>query len=1281
MQDQNKIWAKCLISYQDGSKRVYSTIGRGVRWGKDLLDKGTISLVMNDNNTLFWTDNWTGLGPLTSIIQGPLNRNDHLMVVNQVALDLGKWDWERISFNLPLTIQHILNAIPCLKNSLTQDKKIWSLNSEGIIDLQSAYLLSLRSKETQAPQPASNKWIWKLHCHARQKVFIWALFFNAIPNRVNLKRRGLSVPITCPLCNGDVESLNHLFRDCAPVREVWRLTKSNTDLDRDHEFQPWLKQTVTNHSQAHLDIPSGTLAVFTIWHIWKARNNLFFKQKNLVPTLVAKRAIASAAEFHFLTDNKNRSMSQDTRLVRWKPPPEGWLKLNTDGSSSNDLFSVAGVIRDSVGNWIYGFSEFVGRGNSLKAEIWAICRGIIAARSLSCSHLIIETDSTVAKSLILDINTPTTHHLFPIIVLCRENTQGLTRLEFNHTLREGNYCADFLAKKAFLDRSSYTVFAKVPPGVSIYLEPLAIALDHENWSLIQFLMSSSYTGYGTSSLQQDAKELDQLINYLINKEDSEGVVLLGHSTGCQDIIHFMSTNVACTRAVRAAIFQAPVSDREYMATLPETASMIDLAANMIKEGRGSELMPRKANPNCPITAYRYNSLSSYNGDDDLFSSDLSDEQLKMRLGHICTTTNKDMHKVYSSLLGPPTSSLPANVNANAMDDAVIKTCTLILNFKLEIRHDDSYWTLGHIPHHWKPLTAIPRACMLELNLQFLKHNRQILFLLSSKDSNFGLGYRASSSVLVLDFSDAGEALVLFGMVVVWSIDACTISNFILAWRSRQDYLSVKVRFPLAKGHRLSWISSELEPNLTSNLLARWSVRGGGEPCIDSKTVEIAIPGLDNGEVIGLSAGDVHEFRFQALDDSAKFRCSGGDFFETDLSGESWKSRPLVKDFNNGSYSISLQVHPDFHGVYNLTITLLYRHFEGLKFTPWRFAYDRVLRNFVIRFYKSSSALPELETCKASDFTRDVWNGRWTRHGKNDDCKIGNDGRYRCLAPDFPCKPPWCYGSLGNLESNGWVYSSHCSFKLFSADSAWNCLKNRWIFFWGDSNHVDTIRNILNFILDLPRIRSVPRRFDMNFSNPKDPSQTVRITSIFNGHWNETQNYLGLDSLRDEGFQNLLKKYFSEATVPDTMIMNSGLHDGVHWRNLRAFSGGAEYAASFWADVMKSVRQRGLVWPKVFYRATIATGGYARSLAFNPNKMEVYNHVLLEKLKQAGVVSGGVIDNFDMTFPWHFDNRCNDGVHYGRAPAKMKWRDGQIGHQYFVDLMLAQVLLNAICAEN
>ncbi|XLS74134.1 hypothetical protein HN51_030999, partial [Arachis hypogaea] len=37
---------------------------------------------------------------------------------------------------------------------------------------------------------------------------------------------------------------------------------------------------------------------------------------------------------------------------------------------------------------------------------------------------------------------------------------------------------------------------------SNYMELLTNTLDHENWSLVQFLMSSSYSGYDTSNLQQ-----------------------------------------------------------------------------------------------------------------------------------------------------------------------------------------------------------------------------------------------------------------------------------------------------------------------------------------------------------------------------------------------------------------------------------------------------------------------------------------------------------------------------------------------------------------------------------------------------------------------------------------------------------------------------------------------------------------------------------------------------------------------------------------------------------
>ncbi|KAI4342774.1 hypothetical protein MLD38_027358 [Melastoma candidum] len=474
----------------------------------------------------------------------------------------------------------------------------------------------------------------------------------------------------------------------------------------------------------------------------------------------------------------------------------------------------------------------------------------------------------------------------------------------------------------------------------------------------------------------------------------------------------------------------------------------------------------------------------------------------------------------------------------------------------------------------------------------------------------------------------------------------------------------------------NWVSAELGPGYTSDLLMRL-MAPGGERCRDSKTEAISIPGMDGKDVIELSTGDAHEFGFTALGPGNAPICLGGDYFEIDLSGDSWKSRPPVKDFGNGSYSTTLQVHHDFAGDYNLTVILLYRHFEGLRFSPIRFVYDHELRKIPVRFHESKARLPELQYCQGSDFSRDVWTGRWTRHERNNRCKISDDGRFRCLPHNLRCKRPWCDGTLASLESNGWVYSAHCSFRIFPAKTAWNCLKNRWIFFWGDSNHVDTIRNMLNFMLDLPEVEAVPRRFDLNFSNPKDPSQSVRITSIFNGHSNDTKNYEGLDSLKIEEYRILLKKYFAKDTVPDTIIMNSGLHDGVHWRGIKYFIKGADYAASFWSEVMESIRRRGLTPPKIIYRTTVATGGYARSLGFNPSKMEAFNYVVLDKFKEAGLLTG-VIDDFDMTFPWHYDNRCNDGVHYGRRPAKMKWRDGEIGHQYFVDIMLAHILLNALC---
>ncbi|KAF7827181.1 reverse transcriptase [Senna tora] len=50
--------------------------------------------------------------------------------------------------------------------------------------------------------------------------------------------------------------------------------------------------------------------------------------------------------------------------VKWNPPNFGWWKLNSDGACSGNLgpFAISGIIRDHMGNWVKGFSGYVGHG-------------------------------------------------------------------------------------------------------------------------------------------------------------------------------------------------------------------------------------------------------------------------------------------------------------------------------------------------------------------------------------------------------------------------------------------------------------------------------------------------------------------------------------------------------------------------------------------------------------------------------------------------------------------------------------------------------------------------------------------------------------------------------------------------------------------------------------------------------------------------------------------------------------------------------------------------------
>ncbi|KAL3692429.1 hypothetical protein R1sor_006080 [Riccia sorocarpa] len=441
----------------------------------------------------------------------------------------------------------------------------------------------------------------------------------------------------------------------------------------------------------------------------------------------------------------------------------------------------------------------------------------------------------------------------------------------------------------------------------------------------------------------------------------------------------------------------------------------------------------------------------------------------------------------------------------------------------------------------------------------------------------------------------------------------------------------------------------------------------------------------NGGSIRLEAGPVYEFQIVSVDEDDRPRCQGGDYYETDLSGPTWKSRPPIVDHQNGTYTVRLQMEPRFAGVYELRIILMFSNFHGFHKRPERWA--RIEEVAVIRVEftvpeSSVGSIPPvlpLPKCERKHFVdRKYWSGRWTREKYTEDCDYSRYGRWICVNESLPCQAPWCDGTVGTLESNGWVYSAHCAFKIFTKEEAWKCLDKKWLFFWGDSNHIDTIRNLLNFVLGFDHsVKFLDRRMDETFYAPGSDNATyVRITSMFNGHSNVTKNYEGLFSIHNKEFADQCRSYFTGETAPDFMFMNSGLHDGVFWRDMGDFlTRGVDYTIDFWTNIWNNMKARR---PDVLYRTTVTTGGKARNESYNPQKMEWMNHVIVDRLSSLNLERFQIIDGFDYTYPWHYDHKTNDGVHYGRPPSKSKWAGGNLGHRYFVDLMLVHMLLNAIC---
>ena len=119
----------------------------------------------------------------------------------------------------------------------------------------------------------------------------------------NLKARGIQGDIYCARCGDPEESINHVFFECPPARQVWALSKipSHPNIfpiisffaNMDHLF--WRVNPKMNDHQF----------AWILWYIWKCRNNKVFSNMDIDPRETLKIAELESSlwtEAHVVND-------------------------------------------------------------------------------------------------------------------------------------------------------------------------------------------------------------------------------------------------------------------------------------------------------------------------------------------------------------------------------------------------------------------------------------------------------------------------------------------------------------------------------------------------------------------------------------------------------------------------------------------------------------------------------------------------------------------------------------------------------------------------------------------------------------------------------------------------------------------------------------------------------------------------------------------------------------------------------------------------------------------
>ena len=160
----------------------------------------------------------------------------------------------------------------------------------------------------------------------------------------------------------------------------------------------------------------------------------------------------------------------------------------------------------------------------------------------------------------------------------------------------------------------------------------------EEYKICIPIMRSSGNSFGNTKIWDDVEDIKEILKHIINNNEIKDIFLIGHSTGCQDILCLFKKEINKEFPIRKCILQGPVSDRDFVINdinLKNEIKRIENKSNILfKDWNNSELKNSIEvsqylyDNKYPLLIRRFVSLYSKLGDEDWFSFDIESNKLK-----------------------------------------------------------------------------------------------------------------------------------------------------------------------------------------------------------------------------------------------------------------------------------------------------------------------------------------------------------------------------------------------------------------------------------------------------------------------------------------------------------------------------------------------------------------------------------------------------------------------------------------------------------------------------